>query len=113
MKRHPRSFEIWSLVLLWSLDVGAWCFHSGEVDAPHAHQLSRCSLAVAKNFSTAFVSFCLSAVWKRFNSAVNASRERVRFLRLANAMSRHISGEPDAMRVVSRKPVAHSPTWAF
>jgi len=32
---------------------------------------------------------------------------------LAMAMSRHISGEPEAMRVVSRKPVAHRPAWFF
>ena len=28
-------------------------------------------------------------------------------------MSRHISGEPEAMRVVSRKPVAQSAAWVF
>ena len=82
--------------------------HSDEVEAPFTHQLSRRCLAVANIFSTALASSLFSAAWNFFSSATNASTEHERFLRLASAMSRHISGEPDAMRVVSRKPVAHS-----
>src|ERR1039458_615957 len=82
--------------------------HSDEVEVPFAHQLSRRCLAVAKIFSTALASPLLSALWNFFSSATNASTEREIFFRLASAMSRHISGEPDAMRVVSRKPVAHN-----
>ena len=44
---------------------------------------------------------------------MKSSSDFARFLRLARAMSRHISGEPDAMRVVSRKPLAQSCDCAF
>ena len=66
-----------------------------------------------KNFSTAFASPLFSALWNFCNSPMNASTDRARFLRLASAMSRHISGEPDAMRVVSRKPLAHKRRLRF
>src|SRR5438445_259255 len=42
---------------------------------------------------------------------MNASKDFAKFFRFESAMSRHISGEPDAMRVVSRKPLAQSCDW--
>src|ERR1039458_5106787 len=88
-------------------------FHSDEFEARQTHQLSRRCLAVVKYFSTALASLHLSADWNFFKSETKASNDREICLRLASAMSRHISGEPDAMRVVSRKPVAHSPTCVW
>src|ERR1700733_1048060 len=96
---------------VWMLVIGA--FHSDERVVALAHQWSRRCRAVVKYFSTARASLLLSALWNRFSSATNASSERERFLRFASAMSRHISGEPEAMRVVSRKPVAHKAACVF
>ena len=59
MTMPTHSFEIWSLELLWCLDVGAWSFHSVELDWPH--QPSRRCLAVLKNCSTASPLLLLSA----------------------------------------------------
>src|SRR5882724_3887960 len=44
---------------------------------------------------------------------MKASKDFAKFFRFEIAMSRHISGEPDAMRVVSRKPVAQSAACCF
>ena len=81
-------------------------FYSVEVES--ARQLSRLAFAVSKNLEIDFASDFFKTRWNFFNSETKASTDRERFFRLASAMSRHISGEPDAMRVVSRKPVAHN-----
>src|SRR6185369_4642497 len=79
--------------------VHLWLIYSDEVVVAFAHQLSRRDLAVEKKVSTTFASLRLSADWNFFSSPIKASTERERFLRLASEMSRHISGEPEAMRV--------------
>src|ERR1039458_9723765 len=86
-------------------------FYSVEVES--ARQLSRLAFAVSKNLEIDFASDFFKTRWNFFKSETKASTDREMFFRLASAMSRHISGEPDAMRVVSRKPVAHSPTCVW
>jgi hypothetical protein len=93
---------------------------SGSAIIPTKLKLNRAPVVAAllgrrqKTFETALASpRFLSALWNFCSSAINASTDCERFLRLASAMSRHISGEPDAMRVVSRKPVAHKAGLRF
>src|SRR5581483_3390874 len=93
------------------------CIHlspySDETEVALTYQESRRLFAVSKNFAIARASDFFRIAWKRFNSSMNVSTERAMFFRFDNAMSRHISGEPDAMRVVSRKPVAHRRACCF
>src|ERR1017187_6968916 len=94
--------------LVCFIRVHLWLFHSGDGETQPAHQLSRRFLAVSKNVAMVSASAFFSTRRNFCKSAMKASSDFARFLRLARAMSRHISGEPDAMRVVSRKPFAHS-----
>ena len=87
---------------------GVIVLHSGDGDPARLDHRSRRSLACSKNFVTARTSPVLSARLKSCKPSVNIFSARERFCRLASAMSRHISGELDAMRVVSRNPLAQS-----
>src|SRR6266567_6433853 len=82
--------------------------HSGDGEAVCPLHPSRRCLACSKNSSMALASAFSSANWNSCKSSTNTPRTRARFLRFASAISRHISGELEAMRVVSRNPLAHS-----
>lgn len=93
---NTNGFPLWSLL------------HSEEINAELACHWSRRLFAVAKKISIAEASLALTTDWNFFSSARYKSNDRTTFLRFARTMSRHISGEPEATRVVSRKPVAQS-----
>src|SRR5207247_5076774 len=82
--------------------------HSGEGDTAFPAQWSRRFFACSKNLEIALAFPRLSARLKFCRSAMNNSKTRERFWRLLSAMSRHISGDPEAIRVVSLKPLAQS-----
>src|SRR5258708_40157898 len=101
-----------------SLSVFNLCFicgliYSEENAVELLHHLSRRDFAVSKKFEIALASALFKLRWNFCNSEMKASNDLERFFRLASAMSRHISGEPDAMRVVSRKPLAHKEDCCF
>src|SRR2546428_10833571 len=102
------DFVVWSFELLWSLEFGIWNFHPGDGEAVCPLQASRRCLAASKNSSMVLASAFSRASWNSFKSSTNTPRTRARFLRFASAISRHISGELEAMRVVSRNPLAHN-----
>jgi hypothetical protein len=87
--------------------------HSGEGEPALADQASRRCLAWSKNFEMARSSQRSNARLNSPSPSAKADRARSKFARLAIAMSRHISGEPAAMRVVSRKPLAQSIPCSF
>jgi hypothetical protein len=107
-ERRARSDAPYLQIKPVFIRVHPWLIHSGDADAQPAHQSSRRCLAVSKNFVMALASPSFTKHSNFRKSAMKAFSDFARFLRLASAMSRHISGEPDAMRVASRNPFAQS-----
>src|SRR5688572_17805523 len=82
--------------------------HSGDDEAHLPVHSSRNSLARLKYSSNASESFRSRSARNSSSASANRPIASSKCFRFITAISRHISGEPAAMRVLSRKPFAQS-----